>query len=86
MLRPGGRVAVLDYKAADNPLDFFLERLAVPAAEARGVGDEYLRPSIQRFPPGREQGRLAREAGFAEATHYPIAFGIMGVLVARRAV
>ena len=46
---------------------------------------EYLRPSIQRFPPGREQERLARAAGFARAVHYPIGFGMMGVLVASKA-
>ena len=46
---------------------------------------EYLRPSIQRFPPGRQQEALARAAGFERAVHYPIGFGLMGVLVARKA-
>lgn len=90
MLKPGGRAAVLDFNnaednaAADALQAVFLERLVVPAAEARGVGDEYryLRPSIKRFPTGRRQEALAREAGFAEAAHYEIGLGLMGVLVA----
>ncbi len=34
--------------------------------------------------PGREQERLAQEAGFSTAKHYEIAFGLMGVLVAQK--
>ncbi len=45
----------------------------------------YLRPSIQRFPGGRQQEALARQAGFAEAVHYPIGLGLMGCLVCRKA-
>lgn len=45
----------------------------------------YLRPSIQRFPSGPQQEVLARQAGFATAVHYPIAFGLMGCLVATKA-
>jgi len=33
---------------------------------------------------GREQERQALQAGFAEARHYEIGFGMMGVLVATR--
>lgn len=44
----------------------------------------YLRPSIQRFPAGPHQEALARQAGFARAVHYPIAFGLMGCLVATK--
>lgn len=33
---------------------------------------------------GRELEALARQAGFAKATHYEIAFGLMGVLVATK--
>jgi demethylmenaquinone methyltransferase/2-methoxy-6-polyprenyl-1,4-benzoquinol methylase len=41
----------------------------------------YLAPSIERFPNGTEQTQQARQVGFAHAVHYPIANGIMGVLV-----
>lgn len=34
--------------------------------------------------PGKEQERLALEAGFASAKHYEISFGLMGALVARK--
>ena len=56
----------------------------VPAARARGVAAEYeyLRPSIERFPTGRRQVEMARQAGFSEAVHYELAGGLMGVLVA----
>ena len=33
---------------------------------------------------GKEQEKLALEAGFSKATHYPLAFGLMGVLVATK--
>lgn len=52
---------------------------------ARCAACRYLRPSIQRFPQGPQQEALARQAGFARAVHYPIAFGLMGCLVATKA-
>ncbi|PRW57174.1 ubiquinone menaquinone biosynthesis methyltransferase [Chlorella sorokiniana] len=92
VLRPGCSVAILDFNnAADNPVvdatqAFFLESLVVPRARQLGVAEEYeyLRPSIQRFPSGPQQEALARQAGFAAAVHYPIAFGLMGCLVATK--
>ena len=61
-----------------------LENVVVPMARSYGLGEEYqyLRPSIKRFPNGREQIQMARSAGFAKAVHYEIGFGLMGVLVA----
>ena len=41
----------------------------------------YISPSLERFPTGTEQVKLSLQVGFAQATHYPIANGIMGVLV-----
>ena len=41
----------------------------------------YLNPSLDRFPTGMEQVKLGLAAGFSHATHYPIASGMMGVLV-----
>eukprot|EP00884_Botryococcus_braunii_P007984 jgi/Botrbrau1/17187/Bobra.0157s0078.2 len=91
VLKPGGRLAVLDFNNSDNPLidDFqawALERVVVPCAQSYGLGPEYeyLRPSIKAFPSGREQERLAKAAGFSKAVHYEIALGLMGVLVAEK--
>lgn len=33
---------------------------------------------------GKQQETMAKEAGFSEATHYEIGFGLMGVLVASK--
>jgi demethylmenaquinone methyltransferase/2-methoxy-6-polyprenyl-1,4-benzoquinol methylase len=41
----------------------------------------YISPSLERFPTGEEQVKLAHQAGFVNAIHYPIAGGMMGVLV-----
>lgn len=61
-----------------------LENVVVPMARSYGLEEEYqyLRPSIKRFPKGREQIQMANSAGFAKAVHYEIGFGLMGVLVA----
>jgi len=92
VLKPGGSVAILDFNNSPDALvdgvqAAFLERLVVPVASQYGLQAEYayLRPSIKRFPQGREQERLAREAGFKRAVHYEISFGLMGVLVATKA-
>ena len=65
------------------PQDFVLSRVVVPAAARLGLEEEYayLRPSIEAFPTGREQERLALEAGFKSAVHYPLSGGLMGCLV-----
>jgi demethylmenaquinone methyltransferase/2-methoxy-6-polyprenyl-1,4-benzoquinol methylase len=63
-----------------------LEQVVVPAAASYGLEDEYryLRPSIKRFPTGREQEALACQVGFRTAVHYEIGFGMMGCLVATK--
>ena len=88
VLRPGCRAAILDFNnsedwVVDGAQSWFLENLVVPAAESKGVGDEYryLRPSIKQFPTGKDQEGLAMAAGFSRAKHFEIGFGLMGVLV-----
>mmetsp|Transcript_21310 Transcript_21310/g.46537 ORF Transcript_21310/g.46537 Transcript_21310/m.46537 type:complete len:300 (-) Transcript_21310:889-1788(-) len=92
VLRPGASVAILDFnnstdQVVDSVQAFFLEKLVVPTATRYGLADEYeyLRPSIKAFPTGREQEALALEAGFQEAKHHEVGFGLMGVLVAKKA-
>lgn len=91
VLRPGATAALLDFNNAreDAPAAAALQRLlldavVVPAARAAGVAAEYeyLAPSIEAFPTGRQQVSLALRAGFASAKHYTLAGGLMGVLVA----
>lgn len=91
VLVPGGKAAVLDFNNSSQPLvdslqGLLLEQVVVPAAASYGLGDEYryLRPSIKRFPNGREQEALARQVGFRSAVHYEIGFGMMGCLVATK--
>lgn len=94
VLSPGGHLAVLDFNnakgsgdwIADAAQGFFLERVVVPEATKFGLREQYayLRPSVHSYPSGDELERMAREAGFRYARHYPLAFGMMGCLVATR--
>ncbi len=88
VLKPTAQVAILDFHRPDRPLvrrfqQWYLDSIVVPKATELGMMDEYayLNPSLDRFPTGREQVRLGVEAGFSSAVHYPIAAGMMGVLV-----
>jgi demethylmenaquinone methyltransferase/2-methoxy-6-polyprenyl-1,4-benzoquinol methylase len=87
VLKPGAKAAILDFHRPKQPLmrafqQWYLENAVVPAAQRLGLTEEYayISPSLERFPTGREQVSLAQNAGFT-ATHYPIAGGMMGVLV-----
>ncbi|MEB3828125.1 bifunctional demethylmenaquinone methyltransferase/2-methoxy-6-polyprenyl-1,4-benzoquinol methylase UbiE [Phormidium sp. CCY1219] len=88
VLKPGATAAILDFHHPSNSLvrgfqQWCLQAIVVPVATANGLEDEYayITPSLEKFPPGPQQIQLAREAGFAHATHYPLAGGMMGVLV-----
>ena len=88
VLKPGAKAAILDFHRPSNPQlralqQLYLDNFVVSVASYLGLKEEYayISPSLDRFPIGREQIELARQVGFAVATHYPIVNGMMGVLV-----
>lgn len=88
VLKPGAKAALLDFHRPANPMiqsfqQLYLNGLVVPAAKNFGLTEEYayITPSLEKFPTGPEQVRLAEKAGYTKATHYPLAGGMMGVLV-----
>lgn len=88
VLQPSAKAAILDFHRPSNSQirafqQFYLDNLVVPLADYLGVKEEYayISPSLDRFPIGKEQVELARQVGYATATHYPIANGMMGMLV-----
>ena len=92
VLKPRAQAAILDFHKPAQPFmrhfqQWYLETIVVPATQHLGLGEDYayIAPSLDQFPTGSQQVNLARQAGFASATHYLIAGGIMGVLVLRKA-
>ncbi len=88
VLKPNTKVAILDFHRPDNQLmrrfqQWYLDTIVVPKATQLGMMSEYayLNPSLDRFPTGTEQVKLGISAGFSRAIHYPIASGMMGVLI-----
>lgn len=91
VLKPGKKVAILDFHEPTNGMvktfqRWYLQNAVVPMAKQWQLTEEYayLQPSLDRFPSGPTQVKLALNAGFSKAVHYPIAAGLMGVLVARK--
>jgi len=92
VLKAGAKAAILDFHRPSNPQirafqQWYMDHLVVPVANQMGLKEEYayISPSLARFPTGKEQLEIARQVGFATATHYPIANGMMGVLVVNKA-
>jgi ubiquinone/menaquinone biosynthesis methyltransferase len=88
VLKPGAKAAILDFHRPYNPMwsnfqQFYLDHLVVPIAQWVGLKEEYayIQPSLDRFPQGTEQVKLAKSVNFSDAIHYPLAQGMMGVLV-----
>lgn len=93
VLKPGAKVAILDFHRPKNPLmasfqQWYLQNFVVPLAAQFNLTQEYayINSSLEKFPRGTEQIALGLQAGFATATHYPIAGGMMGVLLLTKAV
>jgi demethylmenaquinone methyltransferase/2-methoxy-6-polyprenyl-1,4-benzoquinol methylase len=91
VLKPGAKVAILDLHRPANSTtlafqQWYLNTIVVPVAQHWGLDQEYayINPSLERFPAGHEQVQLATQAGFSAVTHYAIAAGLMGVLVAQK--
>ena len=89
LLHHDGRAAVLDFNRTTG-LPAVLQRqtlrqVVVPVATQLGLQSQYayLEDSIDRFPTGAQQERLAQDAGFSWARHRPIAGGLMGLLELR---
>jgi ubiquinone/menaquinone biosynthesis methyltransferase len=87
VLKPGAKAALLDFHRPTQPplrafQQWYLDNVVVPVAKQLGLTEEYayIAPSLERFPTGARASNLAQKAGFT-ATHYPIAIGMMGVLV-----
>lgn len=91
VIKPQAKVAILDFHKPSSELvnsfqQWYLGNIVVPMAERFNFTAEYayLMPSLERFPDRLQQIKLAKAAGFTEVVHYPIAFGLMGVLVATK--
>lgn len=91
VLKDGSKAAILDFHRPSDRLiqafqDFYLDRVVVPLADRFAMTAEYayIAPSLARFPIGVEQVKLAKAAGFSQATHHPIANGMMGILVLQK--
>ena len=88
VLKSGAKAAILDFHRPRADLmrsfqQWYLDYIVVPTAQRFELTEEYayLSPSLAKFPNDREQLRLAHNAGFFSATYYPLAGGMMGVLV-----
>ncbi|WP_320668168.1 bifunctional demethylmenaquinone methyltransferase/2-methoxy-6-polyprenyl-1,4-benzoquinol methylase UbiE [Prochlorococcus sp. MIT 1307] len=89
VLKPGGRAGILDFnQIASNSIrskfqKFYLRRVVVPIADKAGLREHYLylEKSLQKFPQGHIQEKLALEIGFKQANHLLLAFSQMGILL-----
>lgn len=93
VLRPGGRLFVLDFSLPTLPLlrpayVFYLEKIMPKIAGLlTGHRDafEYLCQSIEKFPSGKAMETLLTANGFASASTIPLSFGIASLYTAVKA-
>jgi demethylmenaquinone methyltransferase/2-methoxy-6-polyprenyl-1,4-benzoquinol methylase len=90
VLKPGGRVVVLEFSKPTNKLirtgyDFYfnhvLTRLASLVARDKTGAYRYLASSVETFKPRHVMQAELEEAGFVDVTQTPLTFGVAVVYV-----
>jgi len=91
VVRPGGRIALLDVSTPPNPVLRFGNNIyfgkVVPrigAALSDGAAYRYLPKSVQYLPEPDELLAKLQRAGFADATHTQLSGGLTQLLVGTR--
>lgn len=91
VVRPGGRIALLDVSTPPNPVLRFGNNLyfgkVVPrigAALSDGAAYRYLPKSVQYLPDPDEMLGMLQAAGFADATHHQLSGGLTQLMVGTR--
>ena len=91
VLKPEAKAAILDFHRPSQTYlrsfqQWYLDNIVVPGAKRLNMTEEYayIAPSLNKFPTGDEQVKLAEQTGFTSAIHYLLAGGMMGVLVLRK--
>ncbi len=93
VLKPGGKLVILDFSLPTNPVLRFLYRgylhrvLPVFAGMLTGSADayRYLGDSIERFPAGGDMGNLLEENGFCRFEAFPLFGGVSSIYSVFRA-
>ena len=89
VLKPGARAGILDFNSLPATSrrakfqKFYLRKIVVPIAAKYGLREHYiyLEESLKIFPLSSAQVLLAKDVGFSEANHQPLAVGLMGALL-----
>ena len=93
VLRPGGRLAILEFGAPRIPgirsayrlyFTHLLPRVG-GLVSRHGTAYSYLPASVDAFPPPEQFADLLRRAGFSEVRAVPLTFGIVYLYTATRA-
>ncbi len=92
LLKSGAKAGVLDFNHAVAGTKtfyfqrFYLRLLVVPIASIMGLREEYayLEKSLQNFPDGELQKKMARKIGFKKINYKILAGGQMGILLLKK--
>jgi len=91
VLRPGGRVAILEFSQPENALvhalymPYFLHVLPrIGALLSQRSAYLYLPHSVLHFPGRRELARLMKRSGFGRVRHCALSFGIAALHIGEK--
>lgn len=91
VLRPGGRVSLLDVGIPHNPIvragnNVYFGRIVprIGALLSNGAAYRYLPKSVAYLPPREELLAMLRRAGFPDATHEQLSGGLTQLMVGTR--